>query len=247
MINYDEYIPSKKENKFLISCIILIALGLSVILYHNVLFSLVIIPFFKKIRGMYIEFMKGKRKDSLLEQFKDLLFILSTSIGAGRGMRDAIGEAIIGIDGIYGSKSVMSKELSNMYKRMDIGNEDDVAVLNDFAIRSNCEDIVDFTITYATCKKTGASLIEALNKAASIIIEKMSIENEIKAMVNRKKKESIVLFLMPFIVILFLNIAAPEYIEPLYKTVAGRGIMTGVIATNIYIYAILQKITNVEI
>lgn len=247
MTNYEEYIPSPKEKRAVILCIALAALLLSILLFHNILFSLVMLPFFKKINEIYIEYMKENRHNHLLEQFKDLLFILSTSIGAGRGMRDAIGEAINGINGIYGENSIMSQELKNMYKRMDVGNEDDVTVLIDFARRSNCEDIIDFTITYATCKETGASLIVALNKAASVIIEKMSIENEISAMVKRKKQESLILFLMPFIVITFLNISAPEYIEPLYSTLIGRLIMISVIAVNIYIYAVLQKITNVEI
>ena len=48
-------------------------------------------------------------------------------------------------------------------------------------------------IIYSTCKTTGASLVDALNKAASVIIDKMTIENEIRTMANRKKNESIIL------------------------------------------------------
>ena len=191
--------------------------------------------------------MLARRKRALAEQFKDFLFILSTSIGAGRGMRDAIGEAIPGIVGIYGENAILSRELKNMYKRMRIGNEEDVTVLNDFAKRSGSEDIVDFMIIYSTCKTTGASLVDALNKAASVIIDKMTIENEIRTMANRKKNESIILFVMPFIVVLFLNLFSPEYIAPLYESYIGRVIMTMVVAADIFIYSVMQKITNVEI
>ena len=102
-------------------------------------------------------------------------------------------------------------------------------------------------IIYSTCKTTGASLVDALNKAASVIIDKMTIENEIRTMANRKKNESIILFAMPFIVVLFLNLFSPEYIAPLYESYIGRVIMTMVVAADIFIYSVMQKITNVEI
>ena len=246
-IRYDKYIVDKREKQLIFAGTLVVGTSLSVLLYHNIFFSLVLLFFYIKIQEIYAEYMLDRRKRALAEQFKDFLFILSTSIGAGRGMRDAIGEAIPGIVGIYGENAILCKELKNMYKRMSIGNEEDVTVLNDFAKRSGSEDIVDFMIIYSTCKTTGASLVDALNKAASVIIDKMTIENEIRTMANRKKNESIILFAMPFIVVLFLNLFSPEYIAPLYESYIGRVIMTMVVAADIFIYSVMQKITNVEI
>ena len=246
-IRYDKYIVDKREKQLIFAGTLVVGTSLSVLLYHNIFFSLVLLFFYIKIQEIYAEYMLDRRKRALAEQFKDFLFILSTSIGAGRGMRDAIGEAIPGIVGIYGENAILCKELKNMYKRMSIGNEEDVTVLNDFAKRSGLEDIVDFMIIYSTCKTTGASLVDALNKAASVIIDKMTIENEIRTMANRKKNESIILFVMPFVVVLFLNLFSPEYIAPLYESYIGRVIMTMVVAADIFIYSVMQKITDVEI
>nr|WP_297968197.1 hypothetical protein [uncultured Mogibacterium sp.] len=246
-IRYDKYIVDKREKQLIFAGTLVVGTSLSVLLYHNIFFSLVLLFFYIKIQEIYAEYMLDRRKRALAEQFKDFLFILSTSIGAGRGMRDAIGEAIPGIVGIYGENAILCKELKNMYKRMSIGNEEDVTVLNDFSKRSGSEDIVDFMIIYSTCKTTGASLVDALNKAASVIIDKMTIENEIRTMANRKKNESIILFAMPFIVVMFLNLFSPEYIAPLYESYIGRVIMTMVVAADIFIYSVMQKITNVEI
>lgn len=246
-IRYDKYMVDKREKQLLFAGTLVFGTTLSVLMYHNIFFSLVLLLFYIKIQEIYAEYMLARRKRALAEQFKDFLFILSTSIGTGRGMRDAIGEAIPGIVGIYGENAILSRELKNMHKRMSIGNEEDVTVLNDFAKRSASEDIVDFMIIYSTCKTTGASLVDALNKAASVIIDKMTIENEIRTMANRKKNESIILFAMPFIVVLFLNLFSPEYIAPLYESYIGRVIMTMVVAADIFIYSVMQKITNVEI
>lgn len=238
-IRYDKYMVDKREKQLLFAGTLVVGTSLSVLLYHNIFFSLVLLFFYIKIQEIYAEYMLARRKRALAEQFKDFLFILSTSIGTGRGMRDAIGEAIPGIVGIYGENAILSRELKNMHKRMSIGNEEDVTVLNDFAKRSASEDIVDFMIIYSTCKTTGASLVDALNKAASVIIDKMTIENEIRTMANRKKNESIILFAMPFIVVLFLNLFSPEYIAPLYESYIGRVIMTMVVAADIFIYSVM--------
>ena len=86
-----------------------------------------------------------------------------------------------------------------------------------------------------------------MNKAATVIIDKITIEKEIEEIVSRKKNEGIFIFAMPIIVIIFLNVFSPDYIAPLYDAFIGRIIMTTVIAANIGIYGIIQKITNISI
>ena len=75
----------------------------------------------------------------------------------------------------------------------------------------------------------------------------MSIDREIEELIKRKENEGLVIFAMPALIILFLNLTSPDYISPLYETIAGRIIMTIVAASNIGIYTIIQRITNVEI
>ena len=182
-----------------------------------------------------------------MSEFKDFLFMVSTAIGAGRSMKDAVSEAIPSLGNIYGEKSILSRDLVRAYERMERGGENDVTVLLDIAEASGLEDVQDFVTIYSICKETGADLISALNKAASVIMEKMSIDREIDELVKRKENEGLVIFAMPALIILFLNITAPDYIAPLYETIAGRVIMTAVTVSSIGIYAMIQRITNVEI
>ena len=75
----------------------------------------------------------------------------------------------------------------------------------------------------------------------------MTIEREIEELVRRKKSEGLVIFIMPVIVVLFLNLFAPDYIAPLYETIAGRLIMTSVIAATVWIYQMIQKIVRIDV
>lgn len=238
---------SKKENIAYYTALAMAGLAISFLMYRNVLFAAVIIPFSGRIKTFVIDYIIRVRRKRYLAEFKDFLFMASTAIGAGRSMKDAISESIPSIRNIHGRKSILADDLAKAYERMETGGENDVTVLLDMAELSGLEDVHDFVTIYSICKKTGASLITALNKAAAVIMEKMSIDREIDELIKRKESEGMVIFAMPVLIILFLNITAPDYIAPLYETVAGRVIMTAVCASSIGIYAMIQKIVNVEI
>jgi len=247
MTDLSVYEFSRKEQILFFSCLAAAGLVISYLMYRNILFSAVIIPFAGKIKGFVTDSIIKNRRRRYMTEFKDFLFMASTAIGAGRSMKDAISESIPSLLNIYGKKSILAADLTIAYGRMETGGENDVSVLRDLADASGLEDVKDFVTVYSICKTTGASLISALGKAAGVIMEKMSIDREIDEIVRRKEGEGLVIFAMPALIILFLNLTAPDYIAPLYETAAGRVIMTAVLASNIGIYAMIQRITNVEI
>lgn len=247
MTDLGDYIFNKKENALFYAALAASGLAVSYLLYRNILFAIVIIPFTRKIKGFVKQTIIRSRRRKYLTEFKDFLFMASTSIGAGHSMKDAIAESIPSLKNIYGNKSILAGDLTKAYERMEKGGEHDISVLQDLSEASGLEDVHDFVTIYSICKTTGASLITALNKAAAVIMDKMSIDREIEELIKRKESEGLVIFAMPALIILFLNLTSPDYISPLYETIAGRIIMTIVAASNIGIYTIIQRITNVEI
>ena len=247
MTDLTKYEFSRKENAVFYSCLAAAGIAISYLLYRNILFTVAIIPFAPKIKSFVTAGIIKSRRRRYMAEFRDFLFMASTAIGAGRSMKDAIYESIPSLKNIYGKKAVLAADLSKAYERMETGGENDVSVLRDLADASGLEDVKDFVTVYSICKTTGASLITALGKAAGVIMEKMSIEREIDELVKRKEGEGLVIFAMPALIILFLNLTSPDYIAPLYGTVAGRIIMTAVLASNVGIYAMIQRITNVDI
>lgn len=247
MIAINKYEFSNREKYIFVVGVVLSGLVLSILFYRNLLFSFVIIPFYKKIESIALEKIVEKRVHEYTVQFKDFLFSVSTAVGAGRSMKNAIKETIPELKDIYGDDSLLAGELVKAYHRMEIGGEDDVSVLMDLAVNSSIEDCIDFVTIYSVCKSSGANMVLAINKTASVIIEKMTIEREIRELVRRKEMEGLLIFAMPFIVIAFLNLCSPEYIAPLYETLIGRVIMTAVIGSSIGIYTMIKKIVSVEI
>ena len=247
MTDLRTYRLSKTESTILLLLTALAGLAISLLMYRNILFSVVVLPLLPRIRTMVCAGLAERRRLRYMDEFKDFLFMASTSIGAGRSMKDAISEAIPSLQSIHGTDSILACELSKAYERMETGGENDITVLLDLAESSGAEDVYDFVTIYSICKTTGASLIVALSRAASVIIDKMTIDREIQEIIKRKKSEGMIIFFMPVLVILFLNLCAPDYIAPLYETLTGRLIMTGVIVSNAGIYSLIQKITVIDI
>ena len=241
------YKLSSIENIIIILMTAAAGIVVSYLMYRNIIFSLIVILIIPRIRSAASSILADRRRHRYMDEFKDFLFMASTAIGAGRSMKDAIAESIPALRSIHGSDSVLAGELAKAYERMQVGGENDVSVLMDLAEASGEEDVYDFVTIYSICKTTGASLIIALSRAASVIIDKMTIEREVEELVKRKKSEGMIIFVMPVVVILFLNLCSPDYIAPLYVTLAGRLIMTAVIVSEIGIYSLIQKIAKIEI
>lgn len=247
MTDFSRYELNKKKELIFWLSLILSSLLISLLFYRSLLFSVVMLPFAGKIREYLEDELKERRRRDFLMQFKDELFILSTTLSTGCSMKDAIGESIQALRDIHGSTCILAENLDYIYSRMEMGGETDVKVLAEFAASTGFEDVVDFVSVYAVCKKTGASVIDAMSKASSILIDKMTIEKEIQEILKRKEKEGLIIVLMPIAIILFLNLCSPEYIEPLYSGLAGRLLMTALICGNIAVYGLIRKVTTIEI
>lgn len=247
MTDFRIYEMSRRENLVFYGVSGTVALLVALLFYRNILFGAVIIPFLPRLKKFAVEILKERRRREYLMQFKDFLFIAATSIGAGRSMKDSIEEAIPRMVDIYDEDAILVREMKLVHQRIEHGNEDDVDVLADLAALSGQEDVIDFVTIYATCKIAGASLIRAMNQAAMVIIDKMTIDREIRELIRRKEQEGLIILLAPVVVILFLNLASPDYIAPMYETIRGRLIMTGMIGANVGIYELVQRIVKVKI
>lgn len=247
MTDFSKYDLNRKERLFFYITVASVSIAASMLFYHNLLPAIAVIPFLNKIKRILCDKLLEKRICELTVSFKDFLFLLSTAIASGRSMKDAIGESVSAIRDIHGERDILAYQFEKIYDRLQIGNENDIDVLMEFAFAAKIDDITDFVTIYSICKSTGASLILALNRASAVIIEKMTIEEEIRGMVKRKKTEGIMLFIMPVIIMFFLNVCAPDYIAPMYESIAGRIIMSVVIIAIFGIYQMISRITRVEI
>lgn len=245
--SYDTYILSTKEKR---DCLVIAYVCLFIttyIFYHSVIISASSIVFTPAFAKYYAGALSEKRKELLLTQFRDFLYSLSASFASGRHMREGLEEARNNLDLMYDKKTPLLREISDILIKIDESRASEEEVLRDFAARSSISDIKNFFDTYFICRMTGGDLNAAISKTSEMLIEKIGVEKEIKMITSQKRFEGKIISIMPVIVILFLNIASPEYIEPLYTTFTGRVIMTAALAGIAYSYLTIVKLTRIEV
>lgn len=247
MKSYSSYELSQKEQaRFLLICGPgLFAIGY--LFYHSLILSLLLACLSYPGLKPYRDFLSNRRKREIKEQFRDVLYSVSASISAGRQMPEALYEAKENMKLIYREDSIIVLELSDMVKRLFEYRESEEDILKDFAYRTCVEDISDFVDIYLTCRETGGDLIRVLTKASDIIMEKIVIEKEIRAITVQKQFEAKILTAIPFIIILFLQLASPDYLSAMYEGIKGRIMMTTALAGIAAAYFWSMKLTKIEI
>ncbi|WP_339267735.1 type II secretion system F family protein [Paenibacillus sp. FSL K6-1330] len=195
--------------------------------YHNLILSLLLGTGGLTVPKFWRRFMLEIRRKTLNLHFKQALYSLSSSLSAGRsvenGFRDAVQDLLL-LD--PGGNSDLIFELKVIVSRLEYGEPIETA-LQDFARRAGMEDLTNFADVFSTCKRTGGDLVEVVRRTSSVIGEKLDIQQEISVMIAQKRFESKALLAAPFLLLLFMNMTSPDYMESMYS---GSGIIISTFA-----------------
>lgn len=246
LVQYNMYQMSVRE-KMIYSVIAMGVLGLvGYLFYKNPVVALVL-----ALSGLYYPVIRKKelirkQKVQLQLQFKQALSSISSALGAGKSVESAFQEALVDVKMLYPDPNTfIIRELETIQRRIENGGTIESA-LKDWGERSGLEDLQQFTEVFMTCKRTGGNLVHVIRRTASIIQEKLDIQQDIQVMMAQKRFESKVLTFAPLVVIAVLSISSPDYMEPVYQG-AGVLIMTLALIVLVGCYALTKIIMNIKV
>jgi tight adherence protein B len=222
---YDSPSPKEMLSYYAVSIPLLCLVGY--LFYNNLVIALIMAALSYPFRNRYVQYIYGKRKDELTKQFRDLVYSLSTSVGTGRPLAEALTDASLSMNLIYEEDSPICTWLASAVRRMKESKESEEALFNEFAEQSGIEDIRGFADIYSISRKTGGDLIRVLAKTAEILLDKGEIQKEIQNLTAQKRLESRIISAMPLLLIIFLKFTSPDYLLVMYETAAGRILMSG--------------------
>ncbi|PAK49739.1 type II secretion system F family protein [Paenibacillus sp. 7541] len=217
--------PSQRVGSLLAGAVLLFWIGY--LFYSHVVMATVLVAgcvFFPKFWRRHL---LERRRRTLNLHFKQALYSISSSLSAGKSVENAFRDAVQDLLLLDpGGRSDMIFELRLIVSRLEYGEPIEVA-LRDFATRAAMDDITNFADVFTTCKRTGGDLVEVVRRTSSVIGEKLDIQQEISVMVSQKRFESKALLVAPFLLVLFMNLTAPDYMEPMRS---GAGMMISTLA-----------------
>lgn len=188
----------------------------------------------------YVRMLKVRRTEKnrreLLEQFKECMLSVSTSLKAGYAVENAFLESCSDMQLLYGEQSLIYQELQ-LIRRGLVINITLEELLNDLAKRSNCEEINQFARIFSIAKRNGGNMSEIIRSSTELIGQRIDMGQEIQTMLSGKKMEQSIMKCMPFAILGYISITYPGYFDGLYHNWQGVMIMT--VCLGIYLVAFL--------
>lgn len=177
-----------------------------------------------------------RKRWALMVEFKDAMDSMVSALVAGYSMENAVSEAYHDLLLLYGQETPMLQELGYIRRKLALHQPLDTLLL-DLGRRSGVEDMVTFAQIYATARRSGGNLVKVMRRTAENIGEKMEMQREIQTMVAGKKMESTCMMVIPLLIIVYLQVCSPGFLDPVYQGLQGRLFMTAALV--VYAAAVL--------
>lgn len=220
---------------------------LGMVFYQQVIFSALLTPL-----GLLYPRMKRKQRikaqlDQLRGEFKDALYALSASLGAGRSVELALEEVVNDLQLQYPEEeSLLVPEFQLIIRKLSM-NETVEAAFQELASRSGVEDMENFADVFGICHRTGGNLVEVMKNTSKIIAEKIEFKQELELLLAQRKFEQRILAVIPVAMILLLKGTAGDYMAPVFTTITGRVVMTlSMVLTGLALW-LGKKIMEIEV
>lgn len=245
--NYNVYRmrPAERGMYIVLAAAVLFALGF--IFYRSPVIAALLTPLALLYPRIRTKQLIAKRKRQLQLQFQEMLYSLSSAIGAGSSVANAIDLVLDDMERQYFDKDTfIIKELELMSSRIAM-NRTVEEVFADFAERSGLDDVRTFASIFEIAKRTGGNLIEIIRQASTVITEKIEIKQEMETMLAGKKFEQKVLSVIPVALIWILTETTTGFMDPIFTTPIGRVVATIALVIIALGYFWSRKIAEIEV
>lgn len=192
---------------------------IAAVFFQNVFFVLMIAAVTALIPYGWLLRALRKRQGLMIDQLADTLAILASSLRAGYSFLQALDTV---------SKEISEPsagEFQRVVAEIRLGRPIDDALLA-MAERVDSQDLRWAVIAINVQRQVGGNLAEVLDIVAKTVRERAYLRRQVNVLSAEGKFSVVVLAALPFLILLYLSIVNPDYIEPLFTTTIGLVLLT---------------------
>lgn len=214
--------------------------------YRNILAFIILSPIIVCYPLYQREKLKHQRLETLRLQFKEAAAILASSLSAGYSVENAFSVTSRELEQLYGENEMITIEVAGIAGQLRM-NRTVEELLMDFAERSGLDDVKNFAEIFAVAKRSGGELIQIINHVTKVISDKIQVREEIITMTTEKRFEQNIMNLVPFLIVIYIDMTSPGFFAVMYATLLGRMIMS--ICLGLYGLSVImsRKILEIEV
>lgn len=214
--------------------------------YRSFWMVILLLPlFWWHLRLMEKELEQRKELEFLI-QFKEAVQALSSALNTGYSVENGVKETQKELQLIYPEQARVCREFTFMVRELKVQIPVE-QVFTELADRIQTEDVRSFVTVFAVARKSGGDMIAIIRNTVDQIADKIDVRREIDTILAAKKYEFRVMSLIPYGIIGYMAVSFPEFMDGLYGTVLGIGVMTGCLAIYLGAYYLGLKLTKIEV
>jgi len=186
------------------------------------------------------------KKEQAREQFKELLLLVSAGQKAGFSAENAFISSYADMKALYGRDSSVCRMI-NMLKS---GRENNIplpTLWRQIGNKLDIAEIREFAQIYEISHESSGNMASVMEKTASIIIHKIETEKELSVLLSARRLEQKIMNVMPFLIMLYIDITSPGYFDGLYRSLLGMVVMSACLCIYLGAYALSEKMVCIEI
>lgn len=165
--------------------------------------------------------------------------IMNNAFKSGRSITQAV-ELVA-----HELKGPIALEFSKMAMELNFGLSVDI-VFERLSERIQLEEVSYLTASLTVLNKTGGNIIKVFSSIENNLFNKKRLKLELASLTGSSKIIAYILYIVPFLFILFISLISPGYFDPFYKTTIGIILMVLMIFIYIGYVWCVQKIMKVR-
>ncbi|MBK8960452.1 MAG: type II secretion system F family protein [Proteobacteria bacterium] len=184
--------------------------------------------------------MRAKRLARVEQQLPDALTMVSGALRAGASLS-------IALDNLVAEQPApISQEFEILTREQRIGVDFDVSLAN-MEKRIPLQDFRMLTTALRINREVGGNLAETVESLADTLRRKSTMEGKIRSLTAQGKLQGIVMTGLPVLLGVLLNFLEPEAMAKLWTTGVGWIVLTVIIVMELMGYAMIKKITSIDV
>lgn len=216
-------------------------------LYYRSVWAVVVISpvgiwYYEKLRRECIH----RKRQEFVMQFKEMIQTFSSLLNTGYSVENALRESLKELGLLYVEKAAILRELGILVRQMQVKIPVEQAI-EEMAGRVQVEDVTSFAEVFITARRSGGDMMAIMQNTVNQMADKIDVRREIDTMLAAKKYEFKVMSVIPFLIIAYMSLSFPEFMECLYGNIAGTGVMTVCLVIYIAAYYLGRKIIAIEV
>ena len=190
---------------------------------------------------------EGRKKQMRMQlQFRKTMEMMYSSAAAGASAEKCIRDTLADMRRTPEDYTELLPAFEEAACRLD-SNVSFAEAMEAFASQCSSSDIRNFVRILCAAVRSGGSLPDIIRRMSDAVRMRVEVNEDIETMLTEKKSELRLMKIFPLCILLYLSLVSSDYMDVLFSSAVGHGIMIGALGLYILAVFLAEKILDIRV